>query len=291
MGARRVLLLGAAETDVGLAVDQDGAVRPLGGGQGAVDVFRVVSIAGNHLPARGGETRALVGHVRHGNRPVDGDVVVVPKDDQLAQLLHSGQADRLLADAFHQAAVTGDHPGVMVHDLGAEARAQAFFGHRETDRVRNSLTKRPRRRLHARDMAVFRVAGRDCAPLAEVPDLVQRHILVAGEVQERIDQHRSMARRQDEPVAVGPAGGGSVELEMLFEKHGRHVGHTHRHARMAGIRGLNRIHGERADCAGLHPVVGVFIAKRGNVQGPGPSCACGCRPLDSSHPGKIKRSA
>ena len=42
------------------------------------------------------------------------------------------------------------------------------------------------------------------AELAEALELVDRHVLVAGQMEQRIEQHRAVAGRQHEAVAVGP---------------------------------------------------------------------------------------
>ncbi len=59
------------------------------------------------VPAGRLEARDLVGGIGQRHRAVDRDVVVVPEDDQLVELQMAGKRDRLLADAFHQAAVAG----------------------------------------------------------------------------------------------------------------------------------------------------------------------------------------
>ena len=33
-----------------------------------------------------------------------------------------GKADRLVVDTFHQAAVTGDHPGAVIDQIGRRSR-------------------------------------------------------------------------------------------------------------------------------------------------------------------------
>ena len=88
------------------------------------------------------------------------------------------------------------------------------------------------------------------AELAEILDLVERHVLVAGEIQQRIQQHRAVAGRQDEAVAVRPFRIGGVEFQELREQHGGDVGRAHRQAGMAGIRLLDGIHRQRADRVG-----------------------------------------
>ena len=259
------VLFGRAEADVGLAVDQRGLLRLLRLGQRAVDVFGIVAVAGENLPARRLEAALLVGDVRHRNLAVDRDVVVVPKNDQLRQLLTARKPDGFLADAFHEAAVTGDDVGVVILHLAAETRAQHFFGHGHAHGGRKTLTQRAGRRFDALGVTVFRVAGGLGAPLAEILDLVDRHVGVAGQVQKTVDQHRAVACREDEPVTVGPVGARGIEFQVLFEQHGRHVGHAHRHAGVTGVRRLDGIHGKHPQGGGFHPVVRVFFAKGGNV--------------------------
>ena len=79
--------------------------------------------------------------------------------------LLAGEPDRLVADPLHQAAVAGDHPGVVVDDLPPEARRQALLGDRHADRVGEPLAERPGRRLDPRGVAVLRDARR-CASRA-----------------------------------------------------------------------------------------------------------------------------
>ena len=266
MGLAAVGLVRRTEADDRLAVDQRRAAVVLRGfRQGAVDVGGVMAVAGQDTPAGGLEALALVGAVRQADAAVDGDVVVVPHHDQPAQLLVAGQADRLVADALHQAAVAGDDPGAVIADLGAEFGAHGFLGHGEADGVGNALAERAGRGLDPLHFLVFGMAGGDRTQLAEVLDLLQRHLLVAGQIQQRIDQHRAVTGRQHKAVAVEPVRGRGVELEVVLEQDRRHVGHAHRHAGMAGIGGLDRVHRQHADRAGQVPVVGVGGAAGGDI--------------------------
>ncbi len=261
MRAGGVLFLGRAEADMRLARDQRGLVVALGLGQGAIDLFGVMAVDLEHFPARGLEAGLLVGDVRLGDLAVDRDAVVVPQHDQLRQLLPAGEADRLLADAFHQAAVAGDDVGVMVHHLGAETRRHRGLGHREADAVGDALAQRAGGGLDARGMAVFRVPGGLRAELAEVLQLVERHVRVAGQVQQPVEQHRAVSGREDEAVAVGPVGVGRVEFQVFLEQHGGDVGHAHRHAGVAGVRGLDRVDGQHAQRGRLGEMFGMLGAK------------------------------
>ena len=82
-----------------------------------------------------------------------------------------------------------------------------------------------------------------------------RHLGVAGEIKQRVEQHRAVPGGEHEAVAVGPVGVGGIELQEAGEQHGGHVGHAHGHAGMAGIGLLHRVHGQRADGVG-HVLVG-----------------------------------
>ena len=103
---------------------------------------------------------------------------------------------------------------------------------------------------------VLRVAGARAAELAEVADLVHRRVRVAGQVEQRVDQHRAVAGREHEAVAVGPVRVGRVELEEFGPQHRGDVGHAHRHARVARVGRLDRVHRQGADGVGHRRVAG-----------------------------------
>ena len=197
--------------------------------------------------------REAGGHVlagRQAGRPVDGDPVVVPQHGQPIEAQMACQPDRLVVQALHQAAVAGDRPGAVVDQRVAEARVQMPFRHRHADRHRQPLTQRAGGRLHAIQQEVLRMAGARAAQLAEPAQLVAGRVGIARQVQGRVDQHRPVTSRQHETVAVRPAGRGGVEAQELPPQHGGHVGHAHRHAGMAAVGRLDRVHGQRADGVG-----------------------------------------
>ena len=70
---------------------------------------------------------------------------------------------------------------------------------------------------------------------------------IAGQVQQRVQQHRAVAVRQHEAVAVGPGRIGRVVLQIMAPQHRGDVGHAHRHARVAGIRLLDRVDREKTN--------------------------------------------
>ena len=57
-----------------------------------------------------------------------------------------------------------------------------------------ALAQRPGGGLDPGGVAVFRMAGGAAAELAEALDLIQRHVGIAGEIEQGIEQHRAVAR-------------------------------------------------------------------------------------------------
>ena len=152
----------------------------------------------------------------------------------------------LVRDAFHHVAVARDHPAAVVHQTVTEGRIHRALGNAHADRRGDALPERPGRGLDAGAVAVFRVARRGAAELAEALDLAHFHAGIAGQVQQAVKQHRAMAGGEHEPVPVRPVGRAGVVTQIACEQHGRHVRHAHRHARMAGVRLLHGVHRKRA---------------------------------------------
>ena len=219
----------------------------------AVDIDRV--------PVAGLEAGDLVRRIGKRNRAVDGDRVVVPEQHELVELQVAGKRNRLLADAFHQAAVAAQRVGVVVHQLVAEFIGELAFGDRHAERVGNALAERTGGGLDAGGVAVFGMAGGLGAELAEILDILDRHVLVAEEIEQRVEQHRTMAGREHEAVAVRPVRVLGIKAHEAGEQHRGDIGRAHRQAGMAGIGLLHGVHGEEADRVG-HPVM--FI-KRSHV--------------------------
>ena len=160
----------------------------------------------------------------------------------------AGERRGLRGYALHQIAIADDPIGEMIDDLGAGpvvTRRQVRFGHRETDAVAEALTQRPGGRLHAWRNAPLGMARRHAAPLAKPLDLFERKI-VAGEVKQTVQQHRTVPGREHETIAVEPTGIGWVVFEEPGPQHIRHRRRAHRHSRVAAIGLLHGVHGEEA---------------------------------------------
>ena len=85
----------------------------------------------------------------------------------------TGERRRFVRDALHEAAVAGDHEGVVVLGLGAEAGAQIGFGDRHADGVGEALSERPGGDLDTGGVARLGVAGRRGVPLSELLQVVE----------------------------------------------------------------------------------------------------------------------
>ena len=135
----------------------------------------------------------------------------------------------------------------VIDDGAAEHGGEVPLRDRHADRIGQTLAERPGGGFDAGGVAVLRVSGRERAELAEALDLVDGHRLVAGEIQQRIEQHRAVAGREHEAVAVGPGRIGRVEFEEAREQDGGDIGRAHGQAGMAGIGLFDRVHRQRAD--------------------------------------------
>ena len=243
------LLVGRAITDHGAAGDEGRTGLSVRLGKCGLNRRWIVAVDCDRMPAGGGEAGALVHAGRKLGRAVDGDAVVVPHHDQTRQLQMAGEIDRFMADAFHQAAVARDDVGIMINEV-AVAGSKCAFGDRHADGSGETLSERAGRRLDAERMPVFRVAGGLRPELTEALQLVERHVWIAGQMEKGVEQHRAVARRQHETVAVRPVGRGGIEFEKLREQHRRDVRHAHRHPGMAGLGLFDRVYSEKADGVG-----------------------------------------
>ena len=221
-----------AEADDGAAGDQRRTVIVSGLFDRRRDRFGIVAVDTACRPSGGLEPRKLVIRTGQRCRAVDRNLVVVEQHDQPVEPQMPGQRNRFVAEALHQAAVAGDHIGIVIDEIVAEARIHQPLGQRHADRRRNALPERAGGRLHAGRVAIFGMPRRLRSPLPEGPEFVRRHALVAGQVQQRIQQHRAVTGRQHEAVAVRPRRIGRIEFEEARKQHRGDVGHAHRHARV-----------------------------------------------------------
>ena len=246
-------LVGRTLADERAAADQGRLVGLLGLGNGGVHGVNVVAVHGaDHVPAVGFEALRGVVVEPVDDVAIDRDAVVVPQRDQLVQLERAGQRAGFVADAFHQAAVAQEDIGVMVDDVKARAiefLTQQTFSQGHADGVGDALAERAGGGFHARGDAVFRVAGGLAVQLAEILQFRHRQV-VAGEVQQRVDQHRAVAVGQHETVTIRPARVQRVVAQVAAPQCHGNIRHAHRRARVARIGLLDGVHGEHANGVG-----------------------------------------
>src|SRR6266542_1504646 len=103
------------------------------------------------------------------------DVIVVVKADELAEPEVTGVRSRLVRDAFHQIAIAGDEPGVMINDrviVAIERTCEMRFSNRHADSVAEPLTEWAGGVLDSRCIPVVGVAGSSALPLPELLDIL-----------------------------------------------------------------------------------------------------------------------
>ena len=199
-----------------------------------------------HVPAVGLEALAHVLGEGEVGGAVDGDVVVVVEQDQLAELLVAGVGGGLAADALHHAAVAGEHVGVVVDDVVAEGGGEEALGHGHADGVGDALAERAGGRLDAGGVPELGVTRRAAAPLAERLEVVHGQV-VAGQVQHGVEQHARVPGGEHEAVAVRPRRVRGVVAQVTREEGVGDGSGAHRHAGMAGVGLLDAVDGEEAD--------------------------------------------
>ncbi len=212
MGFFAALSVRCAEADHGAAGDQRRPIVVARALDRRSDGFGIVPVDAAGRPARGLEPRQLVIRTAQRGRSVDRNLVVVEQHDQPLEPEVPGERNRLVAEAFHQAAVARDHIGIVIDEIVAEAGVHQPLGERHADRGRDALPERAGGGLDPRRMAIFGMARRLRPPLPESPELVQRHAFVAGQMQQRIEQHRAVTGGQHETVAIRPGRIGRIEL-------------------------------------------------------------------------------
>ena len=244
-------LLGRAmRADLGGDNDQRGAGILLGRLDRrayGVDVLTVGNLL--HMPAVGFVALGGIFAQRQLHLALDGDVVGVIEQDQLAQPQRRSQRGGFAGDPLHHAAVAHQRIGVVIDHREAGAvklGRQVLFRHRHADCVGNTLAERARGGLYADSVAVFRMAGRFGAELAELLEILNRQT-VAEEVQQAVHQHGAMAGGEHEAVAVDPLGVGGVVLHLLAPQRIGGRSRAHGHAGMTGVGFLNRFCGQNAN--------------------------------------------
>ncbi len=257
MRGLRALLVRRAIADHRLAADQG---RPRGARpgllQGRANRLRIMTVdLRDDMPAVCLEARRRVVRKPTADVAVDGDSVVVIQADELPETQRAGQRAGFVRNTLHHAAVAQKHVSVVVDDRKTgpvEGRCEQGLGQRHAHRVADALTERAGRRFHTDCEVILGVTSRAITELSEIPDLLDAQV-IAGQICDRIQKHRTVPVRQHESVAVRPHRVTRVVAEKIAPQNLRDVGHSHRHAGVAGIGLLDGIHGQRANRIGQFP--------------------------------------
>src|SRR5690606_979607 len=176
MRFRGALLVGCALADDRLARHQRWPGIGLGRLNGAVDILYIVSVTAFDMPAGGGIAGLPVFTRGKARGTIDGNIVVVPQYDKIAQLEMPGKPDRLVVDTFHQATIARNDPGTMIYEVSPVNGIQMAFCDRHAHGHGQALPQRTGCGFHSIQEEVFRMAGTGAPQLAEIADLVERRV-------------------------------------------------------------------------------------------------------------------
>ena len=149
-----------------------------------------------------------------------------------------------MRDALHHAAIADERIGMVIDDGVArpiEGGRERALRKRHADRIREALAERAGGGFDAEVQLALRMSRGLGAELPKILQLLDRQG-IAGQMQHGIQQHRCMAVRQHEAVAVPPSGISRIELKHVAPEHFGDVRKAHRSARMARIGLLDGIH-------------------------------------------------
>ena len=167
-----------------------------------------------------------------------------------------GQTDCLMVDTFHQATVTGDHPSPVIDQFITKNSVQVPLCQRHADGHSKPLPQRASGAFDAFKLDIFWMACTRAVQLAEIADVVDRRAGITAEIKRRISQHRAMTSREYETISVCPFWRRSIIFQIFGVKNSSHIGHAHRHSRVAAIGCLDSVHRKRANCVCHHLKIG-----------------------------------
>jgi len=208
----------------------------------------------------GFEALAGVLALRFGGHGIESDAVVVVEEDEVIESEVSGEGGGLGGDPFLQAPVAGQADDVLVENLmvlRVVAGGGHFAGDGEADRVADTLSEGAGGAFDSRGVSEFRVPRGLTAHLAEVADFLDGEV-EAAQVEPAVEEHATMAGREDETIPVQPAGRLRIEGKPFAEKIGADFGGPEGKSEVAGAASVDGVDGEAAGlgcCCGENVVV------------------------------------
>ncbi|MNE27528.1 hypothetical protein D3C80_1209410 [compost metagenome] len=130
-----------------------------------------------------------------------------------------------------------------------------LFGKGKTNSVGQTLAERTGGGLDAWGVTELRVARGAAVQLTEGLEVVDGDV-IAGQVQQRVDQHRAVTVGQHEAVTVGEGWIARVVLEVVTPKYFGDIRHTHWGTGMAAVGFLHGIHAEGTNGVGTLTTAG-----------------------------------
>ena len=264
MGLGRVVLVRRAIADVAVEDDERGAaLRALEDLEGARDTIHVVGVFhALHVPAVTHEPPGHVLRERQACAALDGDAIVVVDPAQVVETQVTGQGCRLRRDPLHQAAVATHDIDAVIEDVEARAvvsTGEPLLADGHAHAGGDALAERAAGGLDARHPVILGVPRSLAVELAEVSDVVEgdrglsQPLVVGvhgpgpGEMEDGPEQHRGVAVREHEAVAIGPDRISRVEAHHAVPERVDQWGERHRRAGMSGLCLLDGIDREGAD--------------------------------------------
>ncbi len=172
--------------------------------------------------------------------------VVVEHDIEPPEPEVPGERGGFVADPFHQAAVAGDRPDVVIDERRAETIAEEALGDGHADGVREALAERTGRGLDADGVAGLGMTRRERTERAKRLQVFELEA-VPAQVQHRVLEDRRVAVGQNEAVAVRPVRVGRVVAYHPAVEHVSERSEGHRRALVPALGVQWRVHGEPAD--------------------------------------------
>ena len=201
------------------------------------------------VPPVGGEPRADILRECDVGGGGERDLIRVVEHDQPAEMQIAGERRRLGTHPLHHVAIAREDVGVVVDDLvpgSIERRSEPSLRHCEPHGVPESLAERTGGDFDAGRDAALRMAGRLAPPLPEMLQILDADV-VAGEMEEAVQQRAAVTRGQHEPVAIAPLRIRGIVPHVSRPQHVRHWRRTHGQPGVPGVRALHCIDAERAN--------------------------------------------
>ena len=130
----------------------------------SVDIF-------NHLPAICSKAGRRIISKPSAHLAINGDTVVVPKGNKLAQAERPCKRTGLVGDALHHAAIAKENIGMVIDNhmfATIELGRQDFFGKRHANTVGDPLSERTCCGFDARGITVFGMSRCSGMQLTEI---------------------------------------------------------------------------------------------------------------------------